>query len=337
MSFRRFRRRCAAAFIVVGLSSGGLSQVRSAHAAGDVQDIANARAISKRALVAYQDKNYQEAIDLFEEAEQLHHAVTHLLYLARSHLELNRPVEAFELYNQIIREKLDEGAPAAFVQAQAAAREEVDAAESKIAYVVIEVEGPGADGAKLFVGEREVSSALAGAPAPVNPGPQTFHAEAEGARSDDVEKTMKSGKETTVKLTLMRIASASLDEQPDTHPKRSRIPAYVALGVGAAGVAVGTGFTVHRFSQMRKADELFKERGCDVSCTSGDRTDVEQLDNRAATAGTIAWVGYGVGAAGLGAGIALLLISPSSDEGIEDARGVRPYFGWGEAGLVGRF
>lgn len=308
-----------------------------------IQDTASARAIGKRAFAAFQEGDHETAIELFQKAEDLHHATTHLLFMARSHMKLEHPVEAFELYNRILREKLESSAPRAFLDAQESAREEVGAAEAAIAHVIIEVDGPGADEARLFVGERELSSALIGVPAPVNPGPQVFRAETNGARSGEVEQTMKSGEEVTVRLTLKPTkggAAPAVNTSKDSGPMDdgggSKVPAYLALGVGGVGVALGTVFTIQHFSKKGKADELFDERGCNSGCTTGDRADVEDIDGEAATAGTVGLIGYGVGAVGLGAGLALLLLGPPQAS-IDSGATIHPYFGWGQAGLHGKF
>src|SRR5688572_16337830 len=85
---------------------------------------AAAREAAGAGLAAYEAGEYQRAIDSMSRAEQLVHALPHLLYLARAQSKLGRLVAARETYLKIARERLAENAPPAFIEAQAAALEE---------------------------------------------------------------------------------------------------------------------------------------------------------------------------------------------------------------------
>ncbi len=336
----RFQRAYSGFWLLVLLMLAFGTTSTNTPAADDIQNTASARAVAKQAVQAYQEEDFEKAIELFQKAERLHHATTHLLYMARAHAKLGRPVEAFELYNSIIREDLNEKGPEAFVQAQESAREEVTDVEDAIAHVIIEVEGPGAEDASIFAGERQIPSALIGLPAPVNPGQQSFRAESAGSRSETITKEMTSGKKVTVKLTLVVTAPTPAAEEQgagmEREGGRSKLPAYVALGVGGVGITLGIIFTAQHFSKKKSANDMFAERGCDTACGAQDQLEIEEIDKQAATFGTMAILGYGVGVAGLATGVALLLLSPKESERARREH-VHPYFGWGEIGLAGRF
>jgi len=66
---------------------------------------------------------------------------------------------------------------------------------------------------------------------------------------------------------------------------------------------------------------------------------MEELDDKAGTMGTLSVVSFGVGAVGLGAGVALLLMNGKADEAPPAAAGVtvQPYASANELGLWGQF
>ncbi len=120
---------------------------------------------------------------------------------------------------------------------------------------------------------------------------------------------------------------------------QSPLPAYVSLGVGAVGVGLGVLFLTQRSSATSDADSKFTACLESQSCGPSDQTDMEELDEKAATMGTLSAVSFGVGALGLGAGVALLLMNGTTEEGPPTAAGgsVQPYASANELGLWGRF
>ena len=66
---------------------------------------------------------------------------------------------------------------------------------------------------------------------------------------------------------------------------------------------------------------------------------MEALDTKAARRGTLSIVSFGVGAVGVGAGVALLLMNSTTEEAAPTAAGVtlQPYASGNELGLWGRF
>jgi len=120
---------------------------------------------------------------------------------------------------------------------------------------------------------------------------------------------------------------------------RSPLPAYLSLGVGAVGVGLGVVFLTQRSSATSDADAKYKACLLSQSCAPSDQTKMEALDEKAATMGTLSVASFGVGAVGLGAGVALLLLHGKTEEGPTKAAGatVQPYASSNELGLWGRF
>jgi hypothetical protein len=120
---------------------------------------------------------------------------------------------------------------------------------------------------------------------------------------------------------------------------QSPIPMYVSLGVGAVGIGLGVLFLAQRSSATSDADDRFDACLASQACVSSDQSDMEGLDEKAATMGTLSAVSFSVGAVGLGAGVALLLLNGSTSESAVTAAGVtfQPYASANELGLWGQF
>jgi hypothetical protein len=120
---------------------------------------------------------------------------------------------------------------------------------------------------------------------------------------------------------------------------QSPVPAYVSLGVGAVGVGLGVLFLVQRSSATSEADSKYDACLASLTCIPSDQSEMERLDEKAATMGTLSVVSFGVGAVGLGVGAALLLMNGTAEEGPSTATDVtvHPYASANELGLWGRF
>jgi hypothetical protein len=120
---------------------------------------------------------------------------------------------------------------------------------------------------------------------------------------------------------------------------QSPLPAYISLGVGAVGVGLGVLFLTQRSSATSDAESKFDACLESQSCGPSDQSDMEALHEKAATMGTVSAVSFGVGAVGLGAGVALLLMNGKTEEVPPAAAGVtvQPYASANELGLWGQF
>ncbi|MEY4550047.1 MAG: hypothetical protein RL685_6242, partial [Pseudomonadota bacterium] len=131
---------------------------------------------------------------------------------------------------------------------------------------------------------------------------------------------------------------SSSDSSNDRGFLQSPLPAYLSLGVGAVGVGLGVVFLLQRSSAMSDFDTKFDACRESQACVPSDQRKMEALDERAATRGTLSVVSFGVGAVGVGAGVALLLLNGKT-EAPPTAGGVtvQPYASANELGLWGRF
>ena len=103
---------------------------------------------------------------------------------------------------------------------------------------------------------------------------------------------------------------------------------WVALGVGGAGLIMGTATGVMALDK----DKSMKDSCPDHQCIN-NQSDVDSI-NRMRILST---VGFVVGAVGIGTGITLLATAPSPGNGSKSGTSVRPWVGVGSVGLDGRF
>lgn len=323
-------------------------------------DRAGARVAATEGVKAINEKRWADAADLFGRAESLVHSPVHLLYLARAQEKLGKLVNARENYNRILREKYGPESPDAFRQAQTSAQQEASGLDARLASITLKLDGEKGPVTVTMDGEK-VPAALVGLPLPVDPGSHTFVATGANLKSDPVSVTVAQGGKNTLTL-IVKPAPGTVD--PDAPPPVAaaapsasvtpgaatqappgtesapaagnsgmKIGGYVALGVGVVGVGVGTLFLLSAEGKKSDGDKLCN--GPDGACPLSQKEKIDSLGNDYKSAGTLSVVGYGVGAAGLIAGVTLLVLSGSSHS--ETTAGITPWVGYQSAGLSGRF
>jgi hypothetical protein len=295
---------------------------------------------------------------MFTRAESLVHSPVHLLYLARSYEKLGALVKAHEAYLKIVNEELSASATTPMRQAKADAEKENAALEPRIPYVSVVVQGAGPKPVTVSMDGVQVPSALVGVPRPVDPGEHRFEAVAEGMESAVSSIAVREAGSETVVLTLHAAPAGAapataappagfpVGYAPGVQPQNGQ-PAsadakhgpspftWVAFGVGAAGLAVGTVFAIKESSKVSQADDICKPGQC---ASTDDQHRAEALDDQARSARTMSIVGFVVGGVGVATGVALLVLTPHRESASAAyAPGVTPWVGLGSAGVSGRF
>ena len=348
----------------LGVTSAWLATAGPA-AAQSEEEVAGARSAATQGAKAFEAGDYAKAIDLFERAESLVHAPPHLLFMARAHEKLGHLVTARELYNKIIRENLAASAPQAFRDAQETAREEIQQIEPRLARLSVSIAAPAGAAPVVTMDGKEVPAALLGVPRPVDPGPHEIEAKAAGYFPAQQKVVLSEGGSDSITLTLepdpnaqapepaAPLAEAPLPAEPSVAAPATpedagtsqggslRVPAYVALGVGAVGLGAGLVFTLQSASKRSDADDTFAEcqtRGVDGECKAEDplSQEVQDLDDEAGSARTMAIVGYALGGVGIATGVALLLLDSSESSSAAQPR-IMPWIGYQSAGVTGTF
>ncbi len=116
-----------------------------------------------------------------------------------------------------------------------------------------------------------------------------------------------------------------------------RIPAYIALGVGAVGLGAGGYFIWQSSDFTTRSDAAFACDARPLHCTPSERANVTNLANESDAAKVRAAVAFGVGGAAVITGIVLLVVSGSSSTDAPAAASVTPWIGYQAAGVSGTF
>lgn len=316
------------------------------------EDIAAARALGVQGIQLADAGNCAEAIDKLERAEALYHAPTILGRLGECQVQVGQIVKGTENLNRVVREQLAPSAPAVFKQAQERAKKQLDAALPRIAYLTVKVE-PKAANASVTVDAAAVPPALIGAERPTDPGTHEVVANASGYSQAHQSVTLAEGGHQEVTLTLAQdpnaVASTPLNTNTTLPPetgtgtvnltpapapapaaaKRDNSLAIFALGVGGAGLVVGTVTGVLAISKKNSLE-------CpDKKCPPSQHDDLDSANTMA----MISNVGFGVGIVGVAVGTVLLVAGNRSGEAPPPTTGLRarPFVGANSLGLAGTF
>jgi hypothetical protein len=326
------------------LTALALISVTSLSVAQSDADKAAARAAAQQGAQAFAEGRYPEAADLFGRAEALFHAPPHVLYMARSQEKQGHLVEARELYMKLTRETLAPTAPEAFRTSQAEANTELAALEPRIPYLAV-VLTPANASAKVMLDGAELPAAMVGLETPINPGKHRAVAVVGTTEGPAQEVDVAEGAHLKVEVSPAAPAAPAVAAPPATPMdqgtsdpgKGMRIGSYVAFGVGAVGLGVGTVFLINGMGKKSDADDAFA--ACNAhsnGCTTAEESNVNGLEDDAASAKTISLIGYIGGAVGIGTGITLLVLSNKASADSTQAH-ITPWVGWQSAGVSGTF
>ena len=341
---RRWHAAVAVALVVVASST----PAQRAQADDQAAAIAAARELGRDGVLLADAGKCAEALDKLTRAESLHHAPTILERLGECQVDLGHLVEGTENLQRVVREPLSTNPPPAFVAAVERARKVLALATPKIARLTIQVQAPAGVQVTVRVDGVAVPGALIGFERPTDPGHHTIEVTAPGYEPASRTIDLAPGQTDTAALTLDRqtasaivaptaTASASAAPPPPPPPVHdapppprpaSRLPAYVALGIGGVGLAVGATFgllAIHGKSQL--------DGECtDKRCPAGAQADLDGTRRQAA----VSSVGFGVGVVGAVVGGLLLLTLPTDTATTSSAR-LTPVLGLGSIGVRGAF
>jgi PEGA domain len=299
-------------------------------------DRATARALADEAGDALDKKNYEVAMDKFERADALVHAPTLLLGVARAQVGLSKFVEAQENYQRILREGVPPGAPPAFAKALQDAERELKAIAPKLAWVTISVKEPPTS--VVNVDGSEIPRAALDVKRAVNPGQHVVKATADGYEPGTRTFTAVEGESTAVSLKLERRASVASAPAPEprndanatasmttsrpegSSPSRQKTYGWIGLGVGGAGIVVGSITGLMAMSRHSTLESDCPEGRC--------RPEGQGTIDGFRSIATVSTVSFIVGGVAAAAGGALLLTAPSATQTAH----VQPFVGVGNVG-----
>jgi hypothetical protein len=326
------------------------------------EEKAAARALATQGGEALAANKYAEAFDLVTRAEQLVHAPTHLLMIARSLAGMGRLVAAKETYLRLLREDLPPSAPTAFKRAQTDAKDDLTALEPRISQLRISLEGLGQKKVTVKMDDQPVSPALLGVYRPIDPGKHEVVVYPVGQNPVKGSIELRDGERKELKLAIpdappgMNPPPGGPGDDPNAQwqqppppgglppppPQGSPRPSFftplrsVGLGltvVGAAGAAVGAAFVINGFEVAGEADA--NAAACAPSCGPFQANTIRDLDVKAASRKNIG-IGFLAGGVAVAtAGVIMLVVGKPNEKPV--GAHVTPWFSGNAAGLQGAF
>ena len=305
----------------------------AAPAAAQGKDAARADALFKEGKELLERGQLGEACPKIAESDALDPSVGALGLLAACHERQGKYVLAWREYG-----KTAERADRQKDKRAGYARDRAKALEAKLGWLRVEL-APGDAGAEVLVAASLVPAAELAGEIPVDPGEVAILVRAPG--KIDLRQSVTAAPGSHVKLVIPPLAPAAAAAAAAPPPQESddirRPLAFVAGGIGIVALGVGIGAGVSAISQNGEKEDL--EATCAPASTEGECAEGPVLESGARTAATISNIGFAVGAAGIAAGVILLLVSDSPEPAASARLRLAPAMGPSVAGgvLSGRF
>lgn len=303
---------------------------------------ASARTLGRAGIDAYRARDFAGAAEKLERAYRVVKVPALALWSARALEKTGKLVEASERFLEATRIPANSGDQATQEQARTDAVKEREALQPRIPTLMIEVRS-GVD--EIRIDGAVVPVDLLGVPRPVNPGSHSIVASHEGTEKS-YQVTLKEAEKQTLKIDIpgdpgrskLRMGgkanplshrSLSNDTPPEPKEGRTqRIIGYSALGLGGAGIVVGT---VSGLLLVSKHNSTSVKDTCEGSrCPLGSEDTVNSFN----TLRSVSTVGFIAGAIGVGAGVTLLLTVPKQPR---QKASITPWIGVGSLGVNGGF
>lgn len=320
----------------------------------DAPTRAAARKLATDGVAALQQGDAELGSQKLEKAFELLQAPSIALWSARALVKRGRLVEASERYLQAGRLPSSEGNEQAVqMQAQKDAARELAELNPRIPKLVVAVDGASPDEVTVSLDGKSVPSALLGEEQFANPGAHQVTG-VRGAEHTDEAVTLVEAQSARVVLHFHQPAAGALAPSPaptqttppsnppkasgavssagTAEPGASHTLAFVALGVGAAGLLTGgiTGIVA-----LGKHSDLNDNPAChDGTCFDSVQGDVDSFR----TMRTVSSIGFIAGGVFVATGLVLLLTSgPSQKKGEREAPQLALALTPGGASVAGSF
>ncbi|MEO6576052.1 MAG: hypothetical protein ABIP89_19515 [Polyangiaceae bacterium] len=320
----------AAMALLLSLSSIAHAQQPSA------ADKETARSLMTQGETQRARSDLKGALQSFQGADAIMKVPSTGLEVARAHLALGNLLEAREAALGVTRLPVLPGEPAPFTDARAKALALSDDLESRIPSVQIALKNlPEGATPTVTVDGATLPTAALDLPRKVNPGHHVITAHA-GTSDGRVEVDVRERETKPVAVELAAPVVAVVAPPPPPEEKKNHTLTYVAFGVGAAGIVVGS---ITGLMSISKTGTL-KDQCPDNKCP-GATYDSQQFQDDKSSAesmGTISTVAFIVGGAGVAVGVVSLFLGGK----VAATTGkltptVTPWVGAGSAGLRGSF
>ncbi|HYP88590.1 MAG TPA: CDC27 family protein [Polyangiaceae bacterium] len=282
--------------------------------AEDAETRTAARDLATQGAQAFEAGDYARASDFFRRAHELVPAPSIALLRARSLAKLGQLLEAIDIYEQTARFKLPDDAPEAYLQAVETARIEMEDVRHRLPRLKLTLVGvSSSEPVQVNMDDRPTPGALLGVERPINPGQHRIEARVAGQLRATRELDIVEGQSYQIELDVRPAQPAPKPVVVVQPPAPSagkphswrKTGGYVALGVGALGLGIGTYTGLVALHHKSELDSV-----CKPSCPPSSADDIDSFrSNR-----TISYVSFGVGVAAAATGVALLTIGKPAEE-----------------------
>lgn len=286
-----------------------------ASAAPTAAERETARRLMDEGKARMKANDYPRAVDAIRKANDIMHVPTTGLALARAELAAGKLVEARDAAIAVARMPHEPGEPAVFDSARKQARELDAQLLARIPTLRLRIKGTAS---RITIDDVDVPLATAGQPRAVNPGKRSVVVSAADGGEARGEPTLaeRDAKELELVVTPVEstkpaplaTAATSPREIPDerSHGERTTLATglvYGGFAIGVLGLGAGALAGVLTLSKANKVDPQCAN---DV-CAPAAKSDLDA----AKTFGTIATIGFAVGAAGIVLGVVGLVLPRS--------------------------
>jgi len=287
---------------------------RSAVAQEPTRDPIAAEALFERGKALVDQGNLAEACAAFAESQHLDPAGGTLLRLALCHEAEGKLASAWFEYLEVVRISRGPGDAAKLEDRVHIARQHLAAIEPRVPKLVIVVPTEArTDGLRVSANGLPRNEGTWGVPLPVDPGDVVVAATAPGRLELRSTVHVEAGKQETVRLTPLTLATPGPDSPPAvvSPPRATTRPSVlrpVGFGVGAAGIValgVGTYFGITAISKWNSSNDVCPGTVCRTQAGVTDASDAK-------SAALAADVTIATGLVAAGAGVVLLVLAPSS-------------------------
>lgn len=264
-----------------------------------------ARALSVKAAKAQRGGDHERAMALLQEADALAPSSQIRLDLARAQISAGKLVEAEALLEALL---LPNASPRTDWRVAQAARKLLTSLKDRLPSLSVDVQG--VDPLRAIV-QVDGEAVTAGQAVKVNPGAHEIQAYAEGMK--DILRTVSSreGEHHTLVVHFEPVPAPPA-QAAEPSGVGARLPAAIALGVGGAGIALGSVFGILAIRDKSRASEHCVGSRCAVAA--------QPYIDSSLLKGDVATASFIVGGVGIAAGVTLLLTvgrstDPEPDEG----------------------
>jgi PEGA domain-containing protein len=318
--------RCRRQFgtLVAGLTLLASTPSRAGDAPPDVQAHAAATHFD-RGVKLYEERDWRAALVEFQRAYAISPQYRVLYNVGQCLYQVEDYVGSLEAFEKYIAEGGAEIPQERREQVQSSIHE----LRGRVAHLRVVANVAGAE---VTVDDAVAGTTPLAAPLLVSAGRRKIVARKPG-RTEVVRFVDVAGEDSVDVALTLEAAPPTGSTSPSGNPEggRSPVPAIVAFSIAAAGGAVGAVSGIEALGNKWDLDRACSAKACPPSSQSL----IDESKRNAA----LSSVGFAVGAAGLGAGILVLLMPASA--AVERSTGrslaIRPFVGLGSAGATGVF